>query len=61
MERATPTSTCPRCGTSFRCGRDDPAGCWCATLPALDPQRYDAAAACLCQACLRALLNAPRA
>ncbi len=60
MEAITTASTCPRCGAKFQCGRDDPAGCWCATLPALDPRRYYAVAGCLCEACLRALLNAPR-
>jgi len=51
-------SACARCGAPFRCGRDDPAGCWCARLPALPRDRYDAAAGCLCEACLRALLDA---
>lgn len=46
-------STCARCGAPFRCGRDDPAGCWCARLPALPPERYEAAAGCLCERCLR--------
>lgn len=54
-------STCSRCGASIHCGRDDPAGCWCARLPTLSPDRYDAAAGCLCEACLRHLLDAAAA
>ena len=44
-----------------QCGRDDPAGCWCARLPTLPPDRYDAAAGCLCEACLRRMLDAAAA
>lgn len=51
------TSTCSRCGAPFHCGRDDPGVCWCARLPALPSSRYDAAAGCLCEACLRRMLD----
>ena len=49
---------CPRCGSAFHCGANDPAPCACCTLK-LDTtlltelrQRYDG---CLCLACLAAL------
>jgi hypothetical protein len=45
-------SGCPECGALFHCGLADPGGCWCARLPALEPDRYDAAGGCLCEACL---------
>lgn len=51
-------SACARCGAPFHCGRDDAAGCWCARLPALPPDRYDASAGCLCEACLNRMLDA---
>jgi hypothetical protein len=54
-------SRCSGCGQAFQCGIDDPAGCWCATLPALPRDAYEADAACLCERCLRALLAADRA
>ncbi|MGB2819247.1 MAG: cysteine-rich CWC family protein [Burkholderiaceae bacterium] len=50
-------STCARCGTRFHCGRDDASGCWCARLPPLAGARYDAASGCLCESCLRRLLD----
>jgi hypothetical protein len=53
--------TCARCGAPLRCGRDDPAGCWCARLPALDPGRYEPGAGCVCESCLRRLLEGPAA
>jgi hypothetical protein len=56
-----PDSACARCGASFHCGRDDAGGCWCARLPPLDRGRYDAAAGCLCKACLRTLIDSPPA
>ncbi|RLA31612.1 MAG: hypothetical protein DRR03_09480 [Gammaproteobacteria bacterium] len=51
-----PNSHCAHCGTSFRCGRDDPAPCWCARdFPAVMPlPAPEATAGCLCPACLRA-------
>jgi hypothetical protein len=57
MELARDAAQCARCGVTFRCGRNDLAGCWCARLPSLERSRYDAAAGCLCEACLRALLE----
>jgi hypothetical protein len=54
-------SICARCGAPFRCGRDDPAGCWCARLPALPRNRYDTAAGCLCEDCLQRALDAAAA
>jgi hypothetical protein len=57
----TPTANCSACGAPFNCGRDDAAGCWCARLPPLDRGRYDAAAGCLCEPCLRAALDATSA
>ena len=54
-------SRCSACGASFHCGRDDPAGCWCARLPTLPPDRYATAADCLCEACLRRMLDAAAA
>jgi hypothetical protein len=57
----TPSPRCPGCGAAFSCGRDDPAGCWCARLPALPADRYDTAAGCLCEACLRRRLDAAAA
>jgi hypothetical protein len=55
-------SRCPRCGSNFHCGIDDPAPCACTTmriggetLRALRAQ-YDG---CLCIACLQALPSAP--
>jgi hypothetical protein len=50
--------TCACCGAPFKCGRDDAAGCWCARLPPLARSRYDAAAGCLCEPCLRAAIDA---
>jgi hypothetical protein len=55
------SSTCARCGAQFHCGRDDDAGCWCARLPPLDRVRYDAAAGCLCESCLREAIDASAA
>jgi hypothetical protein len=56
-----PTSHCASCGAAFHCGRDDASGCWCTGLPALEPGRYDASAGCLCEACLRRMLDNPTA
>lgn len=47
---------CPACGAPFECGRDAPQGCWCARLPVL-PGPYDAAAGCLCEACLQSRID----
>lgn len=58
MTDATTGRRCSRCGAGFDCGRDDPGGCWCAALPALPSDRYDAGGDCLCPACLRAGLAA---
>ncbi len=50
---------CPRCGDTFSCGaRAD--GCWCQSLPPLDPAQLGddpAAASCLCPYCLRQALE----
>jgi hypothetical protein len=54
-------TSCSNCGTTFHCGRDDEAGCWCARLPTLPPDRYDTAAGCLCEACLNRMLAAAAA
>lgn len=51
-------AACARCGAAFECGLS--AGrdrCWCATLPAVAPDR--ALADCLCPRCLQAAI-APR-
>jgi hypothetical protein len=53
----TVAAACSRCGAPFRCGRHDAEPCWCAALPALDPAQYAEAAGCLCEACLRALVE----
>ena len=54
---------CERCGAEFRCGRDSPAGCWCAAEPYRLPVPLPAAAGpssdCLCPSCLRALAQTP--
>jgi nicotinate-nucleotide--dimethylbenzimidazole phosphoribosyltransferase len=49
-------SRCPRCGGPFDCGIASGA-CWCAQLPALLERPAGLPAACLCPACLRALLG----
>jgi hypothetical protein len=54
------TTTCSQCGVAFACGRDDPRGCWCAQLPALDAALVDPAAGCLCMQCLAARLDPRR-
>ena len=43
---------CARCGASFTCGGPD---CWCAAESFRLPMPTDAAATCLCPACLRQL------
>jgi hypothetical protein len=53
---AAPPGACARCGAPFTCGRDDPAGCWCAALPHLPARALDAAQGCLCPACLQQAL-----
>ncbi|RPH60759.1 MAG: hypothetical protein EHM83_13980 [Burkholderiales bacterium] len=54
---ATPSpDTCPRCGARFACGIDT-GRCWCASLPALAALPPDLPAACLCPACLDALIR----
>jgi len=50
-------SRCPRCGARFHCGIDDIDGCWCARLPALPREAFDASAGCLCEHCLRQALH----
>jgi Cysteine-rich CWC len=47
---------CAACGKPIACGFDDPAGCWCARLPALPARELVTGAACLCETCLRARL-----
>jgi nicotinate-nucleotide--dimethylbenzimidazole phosphoribosyltransferase len=44
-------ANCASCGAPFRCGIDDPAGCWCARLPALRGAPA-VGARCLCPGCL---------
>src|SRR5512139_1380728 len=56
-----PSSRCSGCGAEFSCGRADHAGCWCDRLPTLPPDRYAAAAGCLCEGCLRRMLDAANA
>ena len=56
---AAENSRCARCGAPFRCGMEDPGGCWCAKLPPLPRDAYAADAGCLCEACLRKALSAP--
>jgi hypothetical protein len=59
IRRMTPgaaNSRCARCGTPFRCAKNDAGGCWCAQMPALPPAAYPADAACLCETCLRRAL-----
>jgi hypothetical protein len=51
-------STCARCGARFQCGVDEPEGCWCARLPVLPAGALDADTGCLCEACLRAIVDA---
>jgi hypothetical protein len=50
---------CARCGSTFICGRDDPAGCWCAAepyrLPTPLPAQVGSFSDCLCPSCLRAV------
>jgi len=47
------TSRCSACGAAMVCGRDDPAGCWCARLPPLAASAVVPAADCVCEPCLR--------
>jgi hypothetical protein len=48
-----PRAVCARCGATFRCGSlAGDAACWCASLPALPPDRLCVGEACLCRACL---------
>ena len=49
--------SCARCGASFSCGGAD---CWCAAEPYRLPMPAEAAATCLCPACLRAQAAAGR-
>jgi hypothetical protein len=51
---------CAQCGMAFHCGVDDPAPCWCATLPPLAAERLTAGTACVCEACLRQRLTQPQ-
>jgi hypothetical protein len=53
---STGESRCARCGATFRCGLDDPGGCWCAKLPPLPRAAY-ADGGCLCESCLRRALG----
>ncbi|MDR5853322.1 cysteine-rich CWC family protein [Caballeronia sp. LZ062] len=51
------SAVCTRCGATFRCGSvAGDAGCWCASLPALPPERLRDGDTCLCRACLLAEL-----
>lgn len=49
---------CAACGAFMTCGRDDPAGCWCARLPALPAATLIEGKGCLCERCLGARLDA---
>ncbi|MCS7101737.1 MAG: cysteine-rich CWC family protein [Burkholderiaceae bacterium] len=49
---------CSCCGAPFRCGFNDPDGCWCARLPPLPRAALQGEHGCLCEACLRAALRA---
>ncbi|HYS12043.1 MAG TPA: cysteine-rich CWC family protein [Burkholderiaceae bacterium] len=44
---------CSACGRPMVCGRNDPAGCWCARLPPLPAGTIFAGQSCLCETCLR--------
>jgi hypothetical protein len=44
---------CAACGAPMVCGRNDPAGCWCARLPPLPAGSIEAGQSCLCERCLR--------
>lgn len=52
--------TCARCGAPFRCGIADPEPCWCAAVPPVAVPESEAAAGCLCPACLEGLAAAAR-
>jgi hypothetical protein len=50
---------CPRCGSSFDCGRNSqPFDCWCKVLPALPANQLDPRGRCLCPECLAAAVAA---
>ena len=49
---------CSACGATMTCGRDDPAGCWCASLPPLPARSLVETKGCLCERCLRERLAA---
>lgn len=44
---------CPRCGSTFDCGRStEPFDCWCKALPAVPASQLDPRGRCLCPECL---------
>lgn len=61
METADRRIACGRCGAEFGCGRDGPAGCWCAeeSFPLKMPLPADAGSFsdCLCPSCLRSVAD----
>src|SRR6185295_1281690 len=44
---------CSACGRAMVCGRENPAGCWCASLPPLPKSAIAPGQTCLCEECLR--------
>jgi hypothetical protein len=58
MDDTVLSAACAQCGVRFQCGADAPGGCWCARLPVLPAGSIEADRGCLCEACLRALLEA---
>jgi ribosomal protein L34E len=58
MDDPALTATCARCGTPFQCGVDAPEGCWCARLPVLPAGALVPDSGCLCETCLRELIDA---
>lgn len=53
LPAAGPT-VCAGCGAPMTCGRDDPAGCWCARQPPLPAAALVGGQGCLCEPCLSA-------
>jgi hypothetical protein len=53
-ETNTPESRCANCGKPFTCGmQSGTKDCWCAGLPALEPEP---GRGCLCRVCLELAL-----
>jgi hypothetical protein len=51
------SSRCELCAAEFTCGASDPCGCWCADLPKLPASALKTGKDCLCEACLRSLIE----